>query len=172
MFDDESQLFLDGVGSNHSSVAAQYLSVAQGIFEDGISATAAQPATRSPATDDVMQRILDLIRTKTFEQSKEPAFSCMGGYWVLRALYRMGREPGANTTTAGAAATTALEVITSNKTWELMLAAGATTTMETWQVSDKSNPSWSHGWCSGPSFILAPFVPIMRSLMRSLILSY
>merc|ERR1712176_1059599 len=92
-------IFVDGQGSNHSSLAAQYLAAAFGLT-------------------DSMQAIdgmLDFIENKTSPmRGDEPACSCMGAHWLLQGLYRLGHRQSR-------AADLALEFLVSPYTWRLML---------------------------------------------------
>ena len=136
----DSSRFLDGAGADHAAIASQYLGWG-----------AAAPAT--PTADD-LDAFLDAVENATFARGAEPAYSCMGAYWVLRALYAAALRNGGDRgyrVAARRAAGVASRVLVADETWQLMLAAGATATMEVWTVADKGNPTWSHPWCSAPA---------------------
>jgi hypothetical protein len=171
MFDATTGLFIDGVASNHSALAAQYFPAAFGFIGNGsnmrtprsISSNKADPNTRSPQQIRKMEPItsrggqvsnvkplLDLIEAKTIALAKEPVCSCMGAHWLLQGLYTIGAVTS-DTVQGARAAAMAQAFLQSPYTWRGMLAAGATTTMEVWTKRDKPNLSWSHPWCSAPA---------------------
>ena len=78
-----------------------------------------------------------------------PPSSCMMGRWWVSSLLRLGVQ-------YAPAADAALAVLTSATypSWLDMLAQGATTTMEAWRPTDKSNLDWAHPWCASPSFTI------------------
>ena len=126
--DAEASLFWDGVGSNHSSLAAQYFALGFGVLDGA-----------APEVQEKMGgAILALVINETIARTEEPACSCMGGHWLLEALYTLGRattpglSQGADGGTAGTAAMTALRFLTHNATWLGMISQGATATMEVW----------------------------------------
>ena len=82
-------------------------------------------------------------------RAKGMACSCMGAFWLLEGLYRMGWH-------TAEAADHALEVLLSKgaRSWLHMIKQGATATMEAWEPSEKPNLSWSHPWCAGPNSII------------------
>ncbi|KAH8071922.1 hypothetical protein JL721_3825 [Aureococcus anophagefferens] len=134
----DGTVFFDGDGSTHASIAAQYLAWGAG-------------APKNPSAA-ALRALAAAVANKTFGRA-EPAYSCMGAYWVLRALYGAALRDGDADYRAAArgAAEVARRVLVADETWQLMLAAGATATMEVWTVADKGNPTWSHPWCSAPA---------------------
>ncbi|KAK7254927.1 hypothetical protein SO694_00137069 [Aureococcus anophagefferens] len=134
----DGTVFFDGDGSTHASIAAQYLAWGAG-------------APKNPSAA-ALRAFAAAVANKTFGRA-EPAYSCMGAYWVLRALYGAALRDGDADYRAAArgAAEVARRVLVADETWQLMLAAGATATMEVWTVADKGNPTWSHPWCSAPA---------------------
>ena len=151
LFDASTGLFVDGDESNHSALAAQYFPAAFGFVGNG-TRSGAGGAGGAPAAAGVenVKPILDLIENKTIARASEPACSCMGGHWLLQALYNIGSST-TDAAQGARAAAIAQAFIESPWTWRLMLAAGATTTMEVWTTHDKPNLSWSHPWCSAPA---------------------
>ena len=154
MVDSTTDLFLDGVFTNasriHSAISSQYFPVGFGVLDQ---ASPAQQARTGSA-------IMKMVANKTLDQDGEPACSCMGGHWLLEALYTMARSKtpelsqGADGGITAQAASAALAFLTHNGTWLGMIAAGATATMEVWTTRDKPNLSWSHPWCSAPANIV------------------
>ena len=148
MVDTTTNLFLDGVLSAtskpHSAIASQYFALGFGVFDQA-----------PPAQQQAMgKHIMALVTNKTLAQEGEPACSCMGGHWLLEALYTLARSQTPGLTQSGLtaeAAAAALTFLTHDGTWIGMIKAGATATMEVWTTRDKPNLSWSHPWCSAPA---------------------
>lgn len=174
-FDAKTGLFIDGDMSTHSALSAQYFPAAFG-FVGASAASSSSSSSNYSAAGDVsdmqaaavgsraralskktykqkrattignVKPMLDLIENKTsIARASEPACSCMGGHWLLQGLYNIGAttEDAAQGARAAAMAQAFIE---SPWTWRLMIAAGATTTMEVWTTRDKPNLSWSHPW--------------------------
>jgi hypothetical protein len=141
MVDHDTNLFLDGVFAtpsspsynssfipSHSAISSQYFAVGFGVLDQAPAATQAKLGTA----------IMALVHNKTLDQEGEPACSCMGGHWLLEALYTLARSPtpelsaGAGGGVSADAAASALAFLTHPGTWLGMIAAGATATMEVW----------------------------------------
>lgn len=141
MVDHETNLFLDGVFaipsspsynssfiSSHSAISSQYFAVGFGVLDQAPAAIQVKLGTA----------IMALVHNKTLDQKGEPTCSCMGGHWLLEALYTLARSPtselseGADGGVSADAAASALAFLTHPGTWLGMIAAGATATMEVW----------------------------------------
>ena len=148
--DAEASLFWDGVGSNHSSLAAQYFALGFGVLDGA-----------APEVQEKMGgAILALVINETIARTEEPACSCMGGHWLLEALYTLGRattpglSQGADGGTAGTAAMTALRFLTHNATWLGMISQGATATMEVWVLTTSCKRLFSRGFQTDGAVLL------------------
>ena len=130
LYNRSSGTFSDGVGIEHSSMHATLFPAMAG------------------AVDERAIPGMGMAVTKAL-RAKGMACSCMGAFWLLEGLYRMGWH-------TAEAADHALEVLTSNGTnsWLNMIAQGATATMEAWERDEKPNLSWSHPWCAGPTSVI------------------
>ncbi|HVY36952.1 MAG TPA: alpha-L-rhamnosidase C-terminal domain-containing protein [Polyangia bacterium] len=83
-----------------------------------------------------------------FVKSRGMACSVYGAQYLLEALYAGGEADEAM----------ALLTATSLRSWNNMIKAGATMTMEAWDVSLKSNLDWNHAWGAAPANIVGRYV--------------
>ncbi|MFL5304855.1 MAG: family 78 glycoside hydrolase catalytic domain [Polyangia bacterium] len=83
-----------------------------------------------------------------FVKSRGMACSVYGAQYLLEALYASGEADAAMT----------LMTATTLRSWNNMIKAGATMTMEAWDVSLKSNLDWNHAWGAAPANIVGRYV--------------
>ncbi len=83
-----------------------------------------------------------------FVKSRGMACSVYGAQYLLEALYASGEADAAM----------ALMTATTLRSWNNMIKAGATMTMEAWDVSLKSNLDWNHAWGAAPANIVGRYV--------------
>jgi hypothetical protein len=125
LVDSATGLYVDGVGTAHSSLHSNMVPLAFGLVP---------PARRGKVVD--------------FVKSRGMACSVYGAQYLLEGLFRAGE------------AQAALELLTSesDRSWMNMIRAGATITLEAWDVKYKPNLDWNHAWGGAPANILPRFL--------------
>jgi alpha-L-rhamnosidase len=83
-----------------------------------------------------------------FVKSRGMACSVYGAQYLLEALYARGEADAAMS----------LLTATTLQSWNNMIKAGATMTMEAWDISLKSNLDWNHAWGAAPANIVGRYV--------------
>jgi hypothetical protein len=87
-------------------------------------------------------------KVAAFVQSRGMACSVYGAQYLLEALFRAGRADAA----------LGLLTATNDRSWQGMLDAGSTITMEAWAAKYKPNLDWNHAWAAAPANIIARYV--------------
>ncbi len=122
--------YVDGVGTSHASVHANFFPLAFGLV----------PATNQAA-------VLNYIHAR-MAANNGMLPSVYGAQYMLQALFQAGDVD------------TALGLISTNNTrsWLSMITAGSTLTTEAWNFADKSNEDWNHPWGSAAGNLIQRFV--------------
>ena len=128
-FDRALSAYIDGVGTKHTAWHSSLFALAFGI--------------PPPNSDDAAAVWSYVVGRSVGTPSLCNPGNVYPATWALEAYY-------ANLTDYGH---TGLAYLTCNGTnsWLAMIAQGATTTIESWQVSEKWNPTWSHPWAASPA---------------------
>ncbi|KAH8044254.1 hypothetical protein JL720_17148 [Aureococcus anophagefferens] len=144
------QAYLDDAEAHDAVADAIAATLSSEAFFDGTYLAWGAGAPKNPSA--AAPGLRAAVANKTFGRA-EPAYSCMGAYWVLRALYGAALRDGDADYRAAARArrrSRAAPLVAATRRGA-DAAAGATATMEVWTVADKGNPTWSHPWCSAPA---------------------
>lgn len=124
------------------------VSAATGLYVDGAG------STHSSLHANMIPLAFGLVpadhaaRVTAFVKSRGMVCSVYGAQYLLEALYTAGE------------ADAALSLMTAStlRSWNNMIKAGATMTMEAWDVSLKSNLDWNHAWGAAPANIVARYI--------------
>jgi alpha-L-rhamnosidase len=129
-WDSDSQSYMDGVGTTHSSAHANFFPLAFGLV----------PANRKEA-------VVSYLHSRFAADGGMPA-SVYGAQYLLEALFQSGD------------ADTALALMTTNgpRGWLNMINMGSTLTTEAWNFDDKKNMDWNHAWGAAPGNLISRFV--------------
>lgn len=129
-WDNTSQCYVDGVGTNHASAHANFFPLAFGLV----------PAGRQAA-------VVSYLHSRIATNGGMPC-SVYGAQYFLEGLFKAGD------------ADTALGLMTTNgpRGWLNMLAIGSTITTEAWNFDDKPNMDWNHAWGAAPGNLIPRFV--------------
>lgn len=113
-----------------------------GVFTDSIGSAHTSIHTAYAAHLCGLAESPDLLRS--IVKQRGMACSVFGARFLLQALFRAGL------------AQEALELLTSRglRSWNNMLAKGATMTMEAWDDTLKPNQDWNHAWGAAPADII------------------
>ena len=132
----DSQSYVDGVGTTHSSAHANFFPLAFGLVPPG----------RQSA-------VVGYVRSRIAANDGMPA-SVYGAQYLLQALFQSGD------------ADTAINLMTTNgpRGWLNMIHMGSTLTTEAWSFADKKNLDWNHAWGSAPANLISRFVLGVRPL--------
>jgi alpha-L-rhamnosidase len=126
----ETQCYVDGEGSAHSSAHANFFPLAFGLVPEGKRAA-----------------VIKFLHERTAAKSGMVP-SVYGAQYLLEALFENGD------------ADTALGLMTTNgpRGWINMLNEGSTLTTEAWNFPDKPNQDWNHAWGSAPGNLIPRYV--------------
>lgn len=135
-WDSDSQSYVDGVGTTHSSAHANFFPLAFGLV----------PPDRRPA-------VIRYLHSRIAADDGMPA-SVYGAQYLLDALFENGD------------ADMALNLMTTNgpRGWLNMINLGSTLTMEAWSFEDKKNTDWNHAWGAAPANVISRFVLGVRPM--------
>ncbi|HEY1786822.1 MAG TPA: DUF642 domain-containing protein [Verrucomicrobiae bacterium] len=131
-----SQSYIDGEGTTHSSVDANFFPLVFGLV----------PATNQTA-------VINYVHARIAANGGMPA--CVyGAQFLLEGLFLAGD------------ADTALMLITTNSTrsWMDMINIGSTLTDEAWNTADNFAEDWNHAWGSAPGNLIPRYVLGVRPL--------
>ncbi|KRB76347.1 hypothetical protein ASE01_15240 [Nocardioides sp. Root190] len=145
--DDEAASYVAQAAALRDAINAKFYDPATGSYDDGANASGVLTGHRSvhasafalafgvPA-DDQKAQVASYIKTRGM------ACSVYCAAFLIQGLY------------AGGDGQTALDLMTAEGTssWMNMIKAGAGATMEAWDISQKSNTSYSHPWAASPAF--------------------
>ncbi|HEY1788995.1 MAG TPA: alpha-L-rhamnosidase C-terminal domain-containing protein, partial [Verrucomicrobiae bacterium] len=125
-----SQCYIDGVGTVHSSAHANFFPLAFGLV---------------PASNEVA--VVDYLHSRIAANGGMPA-SVYGAQYLLGAMFQAGD------------ADTALDLMITNgpRSWMDMIDIGSTLTDEAWSLADKSNEDWNHAWGAAAGNLIARYV--------------
>ena len=131
-----SQSYNDGVGTTHSSAAANFFPLVFGLV---------------PASNQLA--VVNYIHSRIAALGAMPA-GVYGAQYLLEGMFLTGD------------ADTALGLMSTNNTrsWMNMINIGSTLTDEAWSVTDKSNEDWNHAWGSAPGNLIPRYVLGVRPL--------
>ncbi len=131
-----SQCYIDGVGTDHSSAHANFFPLAFGLV----------PADRKTA-------VISYLHSRIEANAGMPA-SVYGAQYLLEGLFENNDSD------------TALALMTTNgpRGWLNMINTGSTLTTEAWNFQDKSNMDWNHPWGAAPANLLTRYVIGLRPL--------
>jgi alpha-L-rhamnosidase len=131
-----SQSYVDGVGTTHSSAHANFFPLAFGLV----------PADRRAA-------VVHYLHSRIAAHNGMPA-SVYGAQYLLEALFQSGDTD------------TALDLMTTNgpRGWLNMINMGSTLTTEAWNFGDKTNMDWNHPWGAAPGNLISRYVLGVRPL--------
>lgn len=135
-WDNNSQSYVDGVGTKHSSAHANFFPLAFCLV---------QP--------DRQAAVVNYLHTRIAADNGMPP-SVYGAQYLLEALFQAGD------------ADTALDLMTTNgpRGWLNMINMGSTLTTEAWNFADKPNLDWNHPWGAAPGNIITRYVLGVRPL--------
>jgi len=135
-WDDDSQSYVDGVGTTHSSAHANFFPLAFGLV----------PADRQAA-------VVNYLHSRIAADDGMPP-SVYGAQYLLEALFNSGDTD------------TALDLMTTNgpRSWLNMINMGSTLTTEAWNFSDKPNLDWNHAWGAAAGNLISRFVLGVRPI--------
>ena len=132
----DSQSYVDGVGTTHSSAHANFFPLAFGLV----------PADRQAA-------VVNYLHSRIAADQGMPP-SVYGAQYLLEALFQTGDTD------------TAFDLMTTNgqRGWLNMINMGSTLTTEAWNFADKRNMDWNHPWGAAPGNIISRFVLGVRPI--------
>ena len=135
-WDRDSQCYLDGVGTTHSSAHANFFPLAFGLV----------PSDRRAA-------VIRYLHSRITADDGMPA-SVYGAQYLLDGLFENGD------------ADTALNLMTTNgpRGWLNMIHMGSTLTTEAWSFEDKKNTDWNHAWGAAPANVISRYVLGVRPM--------
>jgi alpha-L-rhamnosidase len=135
-WDTNSQCYVDGVGTAHSSAHANFFPLAFGLVP-----------TRKQAA------VVNFLHSRIAAHGGMPC-SVYGAQYLLEALFKAGDSD------------TALGLMTTNgpRSWMNMINIGSTLTTEAWSFADKPNEDWNHAWGAAPGNLIARYVLGLRSI--------
>ena len=125
LFNKKTGLFIDGAGTEHSSLHANMYPLAFGLLD----------GDRHSKTRN---HIMDFIK------SRGMACSVYGAQFLLEGLYN-GGDPEYGLS---------LMRSTTDRSWYNMIRLGSTITLEAWDNKYKPNLDWNHAWGAAPANIL------------------
>lgn len=145
--DEEASSYADQAAALRDAINAKFYNPATGSYDDGANASGALTGHSSvhasafalafgvPA-DDQKAKVASYIK------SRGMACSVYCAAFLIKGLYDGGDGQ------------TALDLMTADGTrsWMNMIKVGAGATMEAWDISLKSNVSYSHPWAASPAF--------------------
>jgi alpha-L-rhamnosidase len=125
-----SQSYIDGVGTSHSSAHANFFPLAFGLV----------PSSNQTA-------VVNYLHSRIAANGGMPP-SVYGAQYMLQALFLAGD------------ADTALDLMTTNgpRSWLDMIDIGSTLTDEAWSLADKSNEDWNHAWGAAAGNLITGYV--------------
>jgi hypothetical protein len=131
-----SQSYNDGVGTTHSSAAANFFPLVFGLV----------PTSNQTA-------VVNYIHSRIAALGAMPA-GVYGAQYLLEGMFLAGDSD------------TALGLMATNNTrsWMNMINSGSTLTAEGWSTADKSNEDWNHAWGSAPGNLIPRYVLGVRPL--------
>lgn len=135
-WNNDSQSYVDGVGTTHSSAHANFFPLAFGLV----------PQDRQAA-------VMNYLHSRITSDDGMPP-SVYGAQYFLEALFQSGD------------ADTALDLMTTNgpRGWLNMINMGSTLTTEAWNFADKPNMDWNHPWGAAPGNLITRYVLGVRPL--------
>jgi hypothetical protein len=135
-WDNQSQRYVDGVGTTHASAHANFFPLALGLV----------PTDRQAA-------VVNYLHSRIEADDGMPA-SVYGAQYLLEALFQSGD------------ADAAIDLMTTNGTrgWLNMINMGSTITTEAWSFADKPNLDWNHAWGAAPGNLISRFVLGVRPM--------
>ena len=135
-WDRDSQSYVDGVGTTHSSAHANFFPLAFGLV----------PPDRRAA-------VIRYLHSRIAADDGMPA-SVYGAQYLLEGLFENGD------------ADTALDLMMTNgpRGWLNMINMGSTLTTEAWSFEDKKNTDWNHAWGAAPANVISRFVLGVRPM--------
>ncbi|HEX3624318.1 MAG TPA: alpha-L-rhamnosidase C-terminal domain-containing protein [Verrucomicrobiae bacterium] len=135
-WDNESQCYVDGVGTTHASAHANFFPLAFGLVPPGRQAA-----------------VVNYLHSRIGADEGMPA-SVYGAQYLLEGLFQAGD------------ADTAIDLMTTNgpRGWLNMIHMGSTLTAEAWGFEDKKNLDWNHAWGAAPANLIARFVLGLRPI--------
>jgi len=125
LFDRKTGLFIDGIGTDHSSLHANMFPLALGVLEGERFQKAAAGLGE-------------------FIRSRGMACSVYGAQFLLEALYN-GNYPEYGLS---------LMRSSTDRSWYNMIRLGSTITLEAWDNKYKPNLDWNHAWGAAPANII------------------
>lgn len=125
LFNKKTGLFIDGIGTDHSSLHANMFPLALGVLEGEKYRKAAAGLGE-------------------FIRSRGMACSVYGAQFLLEALYN-GNYPEYGLS---------LMRSTTDRSWYNMIRLGSTITLEAWDNKYKPNLDWNHAWGAAPANII------------------
>jgi hypothetical protein len=131
-----SQSYLDGEGTAHSSADANFFPLAFGLV----------PATNQTAT-------INYLHSRIAANGAMPA-GVYGAQYLLEGMFLAGD------------ADAALALMTTNTTrsWMNMINIGSTITCEAWSTADNFSEDWNHAWGAAPGNLIPRYVLGVRPL--------
>jgi alpha-L-rhamnosidase len=135
-WNDTTQCYVDGVGTDHASAHGNFFPLAFGLVPPG----------RQTA-------VVNFLHARIAANGGMPC-SVYGAQYLLEALFDAGD------------ADTALGLMTTNgpRSWLNMIHLGSTLTTEAWNFEDKPNMDWNHAWGAAPGNLIPRFVLGLRPL--------
>jgi alpha-L-rhamnosidase len=132
----DSQSYVDGVGTTHSSTHANFFPLAFGLV----------PAERQAT-------VINFLHGRIAANDGMPP-SVYGAQYLMEALFNSGD------------ADTALDLMTTNgpRGWLNMINMGSTISTEAWNFSDKPNLDWNHAWGAAPGNLIPRFILGVRPI--------
>lgn len=136
------------------AINAHLFDAKRGVYVDGEGSDhASQHASFFPLAFGVVPK--DRVRgVVEFLESRGMACSVYGAQYLLEALYLGGADEAA------------LKRMTAkdDRSWQAMIDAGSTMTLEAWNSKAKPNLDWNHAWGAAPANIIPRFLMGMRPL--------
>lgn len=131
-----SQSYTDGLGTTHSSAAANFFPLAFGLV---------------PASNQLA--VVNYLHSRIAALGAMPA-GVYGAQYLLEGMFLAGDSD------------TALGLMITNGTrsWMNMINTGSTLTGEAWSTTDKPNEDWNHAWGAAPGNLIPRYVLGMRPL--------
>jgi alpha-L-rhamnosidase len=135
-WNNDSQSYVDGVGTMHSSAHANFFPLAFGLV----------PPDRQAA-------VVNYLHSRIAADNGMPP-SVYGAQYFMEALFQSGD------------ADTALDLMTTNgpRGWLNMINMGSTLTTEAWNFADKPNLDWNHPWGAAPGNLITRYVLGVRPI--------